>query len=235
MRLKALGTLILLLVAAMFTCPPDDRARSGSDGAAVHPAPSGRFDRLVRRVREVERRARALDTSWAEVRRGYVRAHEAFIAAELAYQAAARSGDEAATEFSTAREAWDQARWRWELYQQLVLAAAAIDAHNLERFRSLTGNRDVSSLDCSAGMSTNAFRSLLLASGTSLTDVDIDHIVPRSLGGADHPANYQLLDRSLNRSLQDSWGPAKCRLAGNRCAGAIAVSRKCGTFRGPEF
>ena len=39
------------------------------------------------------------------------------------------------------------------------------------------------------------------AEGTSLDGLDVDHVWPRALGGADHWLNYQLLDSSLNRSL----------------------------------
>jgi len=41
----------------------------------------------------------------------------------------------------------------------------------------------------------------LRAEGISLDGLDVDHVWPWALGGADHPLNYQLLDSSLNRSL----------------------------------
>ena len=35
----------------------------------------------------------------------------------------------------------------------------------------------------------------------SLADLDIDHILPKSVGGQDHPYNYVLLPKKLNNSL----------------------------------
>lgn len=232
MNVSAPGILSMLLFAVTFACPLD--YREDPTIAKTRRAEPERLERLALRVRDVERRARVLSSRWTDVRQGYHRAQQDFTAAEVKYQMAARSSDAASTTFSVARTAWEEARWRWELYQQLVLVAAAIDAHNLDRYRSLTGDH-VDSLDCSDGMSVRAFRELLISRGIDLRGKDIDHIVPRSLGGADHPANYRVLDSGLNRSLQDTWGPGKCRLAGRKCAGAIAISRKCGTYRGPEF
>jgi hypothetical protein len=242
MKGSAPSILSMLLFAGAFACPVGSREDSTVVAQTRRAEPElrdqvrgdRRLERVVQRVRDVERRARALGSRWADVRQGYLRAQQAFTAAEVKYQVAARSSDVASTTFSAARTAWDEARWRWELYQQLVLVAAAIDAHNLDRFRALTGNQ-IDSLDCSEGMTVRAFRELLISRGVDLQGKDIDHIVPRSLGGAAHPANYRVLDSGLNRSLRDSWGPGKCRFAGRKCAGAIAISRKCGHYRGPEF
>ena len=85
-------------------------------------------------------------------------------------------------------------------------------------------------------MSTAAYRALLTGQGVNLAGVDVDHIVPRSLGGADNPANYQLLPSSINRSLGATWNEDKCLGVGTeRCARAITASRECGTLRGTGF
>lgn len=91
-------------------------------------------------------------------------------------------------------------------------------------------------------VSTRSYRSRLKEKGCVLTGLEIDHIVPHALGGADHPANYQLLPRSENRRLGKSWGPAKCASVGKRrCRAAIDVSMRCGSFqlrtrdRSPRF
>jgi hypothetical protein len=85
-------------------------------------------------------------------------------------------------------------------------------------------------------MSTAAYRALLTARGIDLTGKDIDHIVPRSLGGADNPGNYQVLSASENRSLGATWNEAKCTSVGEaRCARAVATSHECGTLRGIGF
>lgn len=54
---------------------------------------------------------------------------------------------------------------------------------------------------CEGAMSTQSYRASLRARGISLEGRDIDHVLPHSLGGANHPLNYQPLESSLNRSL----------------------------------
>jgi len=58
--------------------------------------------------------------------------------------------------------------------------------------------------------------------------------VPKALGGADAADNFQLLDEHKNRSLGATWDFGKCEMAGrSKCARAIAVSTRCGSYRGP--
>jgi hypothetical protein len=233
----AVGVVVAFLGATVSTCRADEPLPPSAVAQAEVPKPERHdpVEALIQRVREVERRVRTLSSRWEDIRQGYIRAQQAFMAAEVTYQKAARSNDDASTALSTARVAWDEARWRWELYQLLVLVAAAVDARNLDRFRALTGRTDVGSLDCDGGMSVAAFRALLLARGVDLTGKHIDHIVPLSRGGADHPANYRVIDSQRNLRWGNVWGPGKCHDAGKKCAGAIAISRKCGWYRGPEF
>ena len=58
----------------------------------------------------------------------------------------------------------------------------------------------------------------MTAAGVNLVGKDIDHIIPKSLGGADHPSNYQVLDSSLNRSLGATWNREKCQMVSSQCA-----------------
>jgi hypothetical protein len=244
-----LTTFLALVLVGVLASPGDGLdiarpSRADTPVQAFAPAPAravGRVDEkrlesLVRRARDLEWRAHAVGSRWEEVRQRYLGAERAFNATEKTWQLVARSSDSTSDRFTAAREAWEEARFRWELYQTLVVVAAAIDAHNLERFRLETGNQMVDSLDCDEGLTTGAFRALLIRLGYSLVGKEIDHIVPRSLGGADHPANYRVIDGSLNRRLGNEWGPDKCRAVGKQtCAGAIAISRECGSYRGPEF
>lgn len=85
-------------------------------------------------------------------------------------------------------------------------------------------------------VSTAAYRKQLRAQGIDLDHKDIDHIVPRAHGGVDHPANYQVIDSSLNRSLGKTWDIQKCLMPGrDRCIKAIGVTVKCGTYLGGFF
>lgn len=54
---------------------------------------------------------------------------------------------------------------------------------------------------CGTRMSTAAYRKMLRKKGIDLDGLDADHGLPKSLGGADHPLNYRMIDSSLNRSL----------------------------------
>ena len=133
-----------------------------------------------------------------------------------------------------ARQGWEAAQRRWALYQVLVQVAATLDATGIDRSRALAA-RPSGVPDCADGMSVAAYRAALIALGADLLGKDIDHIVPRALGGADHPANYRVISSSLNRSLGSSWGADKCASVGERCRGAVAVSRRCGSYAGPSF
>ena len=45
--------------------------------------------------------------------------------------------------------------------------------------------------------------------GLDLQEYEIDHIVPRSVGGVDHPHNYAMVPRHLNRQWAGNWHAAK--------------------------
>jgi len=170
----------------------------------------------------VETQARSLSADWAEVTEGYMRAAQRYRDARHRYDTARASSTSAAGEFQNAAADWDRAAASWRFVQLVIRIAASMEA---ERLR--TGSRPC------VTTSTAAYRRELVARGIDLVGKDIDHIVPRSLGGADHVSNYQVLDSSLNRSLGNRWDVEKCAMTGDeRCAQAIAVSAKCGTYRG---
>lgn len=102
----------------------------------------------------------------------------------------------------------------------LIGLAATLYSHSRQR----------SSKPCRP-LSTRSYRSQQKQRGRDVTLLEVDHIVPRVWGGADDPANYQLLPVSENRRLGSSWGPAKCASVGKRrCKAAIEVSTRCGTY-----
>lgn len=216
------GRLAVALLLAAVACGAGTVDHHELDELRARAAAHGRA------VDDVSASAARLSSAWADVVGAYQAARVDYEAARATFESATRTADNASETFKKAAATWERARLTWELYQRLVVVAAAIDAANFGASRSGAASRQFS---CER-VSTAEFRRMLEAAGQSLVGMDIDHIVPRSLGGADHPSNYQVLPSSLNRSLGNAWGPEKCRLAGARCADAVAVSRSCGEFRG---
>lgn len=180
-------------------------------------------------LEEVEVRVRALGTAWARVARDYETVATTFREARAAHERARVHSEAASAELAAAAERWRVAQAQWALVRAIVFAAVAMDRGTFGR------DRGWGEFSCDR-MTTAAFRRLLAARGMSLVGLDVDHIVPRSLGGADHPANYQLLPSSTNRSLGNRWGIDKCLTADrDRCGEAVAVSHRCGTYRGPLY
>lgn len=180
---------------------------------------------------DVEARAAHLSQTWEDVRLGFLRARDRYADAASRFRSAEQSAAAASNDFAAARSDWEYAAFAWRVYQKLVMIAAAVDARNLDSSRSGRAKGD---LNCDEGMGTSAFRAMMTAQGVNLTGIDVDHIVPRSLGGADHPWNYQLVDSSTNRSIGAKWDAEKCAMPGaERCAQAVAASRHCGSFSGP--
>lgn len=177
--------------------------------------------------------ATRLQHQWQPVLDSYHRSAQEFEEARLAFERAEQDATHATRLSKVAAERAKQAEKRFRLYQAMVLVAAQIDAGNLDSYRSWRSAQSANSeFDC-APVNTAKFRRHLLELGISLAGKDVDHIVPRSLGGADHPSNYQLLDSSTNRSLGNTWNRQKCIAVGSRCAEAMAVSMKCGSYAGP--
>lgn len=215
-----------VLVALLLGCgePADDAGLGQLRASMVQHAAS--LDTEERRVRKLSARWRDIEERWQRVSAQHSRAESRLAVARSRY-------GEASAQFASAVEDWRASEGLWKFYQALVLVAAQIDARNLDAYRAYrrgpTGRG--SKFSCSK-VSTATFRRQLVQLGVSVVGKDVDHIVPRSLGGADHPSNYQLLDASKNRSLGAEWTTRKCAVSNGRCAEAVAVSRKCGSFRG---
>eukprot|EP00808_Paulinella_micropora_P002492 g41697.t1 len=54
----------------------------------------------------------------------------------------------------------------------------------------------------------------------------IDHIIPDSLGGADHPRNYALMPEIFNQRFSSWWMPAKAQYIGHTAARSAIIFAK---------
>ncbi len=204
---------VLLLVAGLWACARVDAQRSQVDALRLDMAQHDA------NLEEVERAAANLSSEWHEVTLGYERAKHSYAMARRRFDTADRTSADARDVFIAASEEWKRAEMLWDFYRDLVLLAATIDA------AALKGTPVCSKV------STQSYRHDLAAKGENLAGRDVDHIVPRSLGGADHPSNYQVLSSHVNRSQGAWWGFDKCLSVGAIvCAAAVAVSVKCGSY-----
>jgi hypothetical protein len=214
--------LVLVLVLVGHACS-DRKPENESRIAALATAVDG-FDR---ELEDMEAQVRALSADFSEIAEAYERVSTRYRLAREHHAAVTAASNQAAAALHQAAEDWNQAAASWRFYRMLLKIAISID-----QVRAGTSDEARRSFSCET-MSTAAYRRVLIAQGFSLLGKDIDHIVPKALGGADHPSNYQVLDSSLNRSLGKTWNIEKCAMAGDeRCAEAIAASTKCGTYRG---
>lgn len=212
---------LLFAELALAACRDDE----GADPARVASL-SASLERFDGELAEVEQRVNALSKEWRALAEGYEKITATYQAARRAYADAGQTASAASATFQSASGQWRAAQRRWELYREIIELAVAADQR---------GGASERGVRCNA-MSTAAFRKLLLARGVDLVGKDIDHIVPRALGGADDPANYQVLDSSVNRSLGKTWNVEKCLMAGRReCKQAVAISSRCGAYRGGGF
>jgi 5-methylcytosine-specific restriction endonuclease McrA len=185
-------------------------------------------------IDEIDKQVNNLTSEWADLTSRYKEISSTYKQSSKASTAASRSYGDAVDKNQQAAAIAEEAQTRWRFFQELIMAAAAIDAANLDAARAVPGSRPA--INCAEAMSTSSYRRLLANQGVDLSGMDVDHIVPRSLGGADHPENYQLLSASTNRSLGNTWNEAKCASVGpRRCVKAISASRKCGSFKGTAF
>lgn len=215
-----LMTLLGLLCGSCTAVEEDAQLRALQRAVSEH---SAQLDQVRQRVQNQHSQV-------AEILASFARARMEFESAARLYREARSLHADELVILRSARASYEEAVQRWHVAQALIVAAAAFDASHLDA-NAWRGGRFGGS--CSDGMSTAAFRALLGTLGVSLVGMHIDHIVPRAMGGADHPLNYQILPRELNQSLGASWGPDKCALAGAAaCRDAVSISRACGSFRG---
>lgn len=134
-------------------------------------------------VAELTARSSALSRQAAQVVDLWRAQEQRFATARATYVTATATARIASADFATAAADFRRAEQQYRRAALVVVLAAA------------------SSGLCATAASTRTFRARLRASGVDLGGQDIDHIWPRSLGGVDHPLNYQVLDSNLNRSL----------------------------------
>lgn len=183
-------------------------------------------------VDAVSRQAQTLTGEFTQVGKAYAEVSATYERARLKYAQVQTNAEAASQSFQGAARDFDEATKLWTWYRHMVQFAAYIDAQNLAKLREVSGRGgiDRGTPDCD-NVSTARHREHLRADGVGLDNKHIDHIVPRSLGGADHPWNYQVMNASENMSWGNEWSVAKCATAGPQCALAVAISIKCGSFR----
>jgi hypothetical protein len=216
---RALVLAWVLVGHACSDSKPDTESRIAALATAVNV-----FDR---ELEDIEAQVRALSRDYSEIADAYEQVSARYRLARDRHAAVTTVSNQAAAVLHKAAEDWEQVAASWRFYRMVLKLAISID-----RVRAGTSDGARRSFSCEP-LSRAAYRRMLLTQGISLLGKDIDHIVPKALGGADHPSNYQVLDSSLNRSLGKTWNVEKCAMAGDeRCAEAITVSTKCGTYRG---
>ncbi len=123
----------------------------------------------------------------------YQRAESSFEAARRDAATATRRADAAKLDDEGAVADWSQAARDFKTAERNYrIAAIAMVV--------LVASKSV----CDTKQTTREFRQRLREQGVSdkqLKQLDIDHVVPRSKGGIDHPLNYEAMNSSLNRSL----------------------------------
>lgn len=186
-------------------------------------------------VEAVAAQAKHLSERWSDIEHDFQLATANYRKSQTQLAQATQVYVNSSSEFATASEMAVRASAKWRIFRKLVVIAAAVDAANLDSARSAV-SQGAERVDCRENISTAAYRALLASQGVDLAGKDIDHIVPRSLGGADNPGNYRIISAHENRSLGATWNEEKCLAVGEtRCARAVATSHECGSLRGIGF
>jgi hypothetical protein len=180
-------------------------------------AQEARAANILAAAQALEIRVAQLAPEWDDWVHEYERAAAAHDAAQRTLREAERLYADASEQHLRAAQVAEVAASEWKLAQALIVVAAAMDAARLDAVRS---GRELGELSCVDGMSPRAYRTHLAEAGVSLTGKDVCHIVPLSLGGANHPLNYIRCDASLNRSLGNAFSRAICDgyAGADRCA-----------------
>lgn len=177
-------------VVALAACACGSASNSRLDGVERS---SGRSEAITARSEELyeltaadQQRVRALTEDMVQRARSTIATFEH--AAQLNREATSRF-DAASADYRQAAADYETARQEFVKVATALVAAAASDL--------------VTSSICGPRVSTRAYRRQLRREGVDLSGKDIDHIFPRSHGGADQPWNYAPLESSINRSLGD--------------------------------
>jgi hypothetical protein len=133
--------------------------------------------RLTRDYASLQQRKRELVEHHAEAERRWHSARDTFEEGRSLDELSKRELTRAAKDFASAER-----QYRYATMALVALAAG--------------------SAICDTKMTTAKFRRDMASRGLPIDKLeDVDHSFPRSRGGIDHPLNFQVLDRSLNRSL----------------------------------
>ncbi len=183
-------TLAIVVVAGCVGVARDDE-QDNLVGDAVAAAEVRDQDQASR-LDALSTRAADFNTGVSSVEHELRAADGEFHNATRAFESAVQQGEGSAAGLVQATRDLETARTRYrEVATVLIVMAASGDAGNALRGGQRT---------------TAAFRWELRAKGVELQGLDVDHIWPHAMGGADHPWNYQLLEASVNRSLGASLG-----------------------------
>lgn len=186
-------------------------------------------------VETVAAQATRLSQHWSDIERDFQLAAANYQKSQTQLAHATQVYAASSAELAAASGVAARATTKWRIFQKLVVIAAAVDAANLDSARSAAA-QGAERVDCSENLTTAAYRAFLVSQGVDLAGKDIDHIVPRSIGGADNPGNYRVISAHENRSLGATWNEEKCLAVGEaRCARAVATSHECGSLRGIGF
>lgn len=180
-----LAAAVIRLAAAAFaaiacTASADSALRSLDREQAEFSTRAGRLEVDIRRLRA------AVDL----VVQHYLAAENAFRSASARYDVVQHMADASRVALVEAERNYATAE---RLYRMAVSTAIAAGISGV-----------VTEAICGTVTTTRQLRRALEASGASLRGMDVDHVFPRSLGGADSTLNYQVIESSVNRSMGNS-------------------------------
>ncbi|PRP92600.1 hypothetical protein ENSA5_47810 [Enhygromyxa salina] len=156
--------------------------------AAVEQANAGGDAKL----RELEVRAEHIQRATRELLQVWDQVEADMGEAARHLEAAARRQGEATEAYRQAQRDYEQAARNWKIVAVSLMVASL----------SSSGSSSL----CGGQMNTAKVRRVWRKKGYDLDGIDADHIWPKSLGGANHPWNYQRMAASLNRSLGNKLG-----------------------------
>lgn len=161
-----------MIVMTEFSC---------SDSKAEHEARISALSTSVESfdqdLQDVAVQVRALSSDLGEIADAYERVSSHYRDARQ-HRLSAQAESNASVELlKEAAKNWDQAAASWRFYRTVLKIAISID-----QARAASPDGLDRSISCEP-VSTASYRRRLIAQGISLLGKDIDHIVPRALGG----------------------------------------------------
>ncbi len=178
------------------------------------PSCAARGDSLEREITALEAKYDAHEQALADISREQsAQAREARLIVN-AYEAASASYKRAEGSFAGAKQISEDAGRRARAAKHDNDGAASDWSRSARDYEAAARNYRIATIAmvvlvasksvCDTKQTTREFRKRLREQGVSereLKRLDIDHVVPRSKGGIDHPLNYEAMNSSLNRSL----------------------------------